>query len=301
MDGRAAARARSRPRRSRTARTQRAAPEVERPRAPPRRPARAASASAAGSGRPPRSTTGRGTDSAAGDHLDRLAVEARRRWCAAPRAGARPRPGPLPRAAGVAAGRRAAAPAGCCRPPSRVAGWSRNQSRCWAKESGSGSAARGDRRAAGPRRRPPARAPPRSAAASAGDRRAARSRPRSGSSTPKRLAHPRDHLGGQQRVAARGRRSRRRLRPAPGPGPRARSRPASPRPGRAAPRAAVPAPAPPPAAAGERPAVDLAVGGQRQRLQRRTKADGHHVVRQPLARARSRSAADLRAVPAGAT
>ena len=125
---------------------------------------------------------------------------------------------------------------GCCRRGLPGSSWSRNQSRCWAKDSGSVAVARHAARAAArPARSGAAGArldPPRRAPATVGASNSARS----GSSTPKAVAHPRDDLGGQQRVAAQLEEVVVRRPPARRRAPRPRCRPAAPRSACAAPR-----------------------------------------------------------------
>ena len=132
-----------------------------------------------------RSTSGSSEAGAGRDHLDRAGRPRHGEGGAQrPRGGGRSRPGPRSRAGDVerpaqADGRRA-----CCRRGLPGSSWSRNQSRCWAKESGRSPVAAGRARsggAGGVRRR-------RGRAASAGPGRrpwAPRRAARSGSSTPK--------------------------------------------------------------------------------------------------------------------
>ena len=88
------------------------------------------------------------------DHLHRRARPAPRRWCAAPRGGARSRRGARSSAADVQRARQPQRRRACCRAALPGSSWSRNQSRCWANESG-----RAPSRGTGHERRRPTRAP----------------------------------------------------------------------------------------------------------------------------------------------
>ena len=182
---------------------QRPGGEVERPAPPPPRQPRGARAAraapAARRGRPPAGRTARRRVATTWTGAP---AHAARRWCAAPRGGARARARQRRRSARRRAAREAQRRRACCRPrcPARAGRGTRaapgRTRAAAARRGGAGTGASGGgggvrRRAAPPRPRP--RAPPRSAPRTAA---------RSGSSTPKRLAQARDHLGGEQRVAA---------------------------------------------------------------------------------------------------
>ncbi len=187
----------------------------------------------------------------------------RRRWCAATRGGGRSRPGrgraPRGRARPGGAG-----PAACCRRGSRASSWSRNQSRCCAKEQGI-AACRGtrhDRRRQEPLGRTPAASTAAASPATVGSSKTVRS----GQVHAERLAQPGDEPGWR---AASGRRDRRSSRADPrgrGAAARPRPRPPPPRTGCAAPPGPRRAPAPGPSrASARRSTLPLTLSGSASR------------------------------------
>ncbi len=249
--GRRAAAARAR---GRTAAASRPAPGSRPPPhgAPAAAPARSTTGSGNGAGR--QRSPARGRPRRAGKVV-RSASWRRTTSASAPRQRRR-------RPAGRAGGARPA----CCRARLPGSSWSRNQSRCWAKESGRLDVARH-----GPDGRQ------RCAAVNARASAIRRARPAGGrlleqrpqrQLDAERLPQPRDHPGGQQRVAAERRRSRRAAPTRSTPSSSAQSPATISSSGRAR-RLAPSPPVRPSATGGERPAVHLAVGGQRQRRERR--------------------------------
>ena len=213
--------------------------------------------------------------------LHRLARPASGRRSAAPRAGARSRRALRGEGRQVEARRGGGRPAACCRPGSPGSSWSRNQSRCWANDSGSGPlrGRRLERRARRDRLQPASAGRPRG---QPGHGRRLEERPQR-QLDPERRPDPRRHPGRQQRVAAQleevvvraDRLAPQHL------APDRRQHLLH----RAAGRRGVADPRPPRRRRRQGPPVYLAVRSQRQRLQT-DEGRRHHVLRQPARRKR---------------
>ena len=199
-------------------------------------------------------------------------VRPSRTWCAAPRGGGRSRRSARSQRRRRRAGPRAGPRRACCRRLARLELVEEPQPLL-------GERQRAARRRAAPARidrRPAARpspAPPRSARPAPATVGASKSA-RSGSSTPRALAQPRERPGWRAASGRRARRSCRARRPARGPAPRPRSRPPASSIGVRGGDVDGPRRRAAAVGRGQGLAVDLAVGRQRQRVERARRPTG---------------------------